>query len=187
MTGAALSRPANPPAVRCEFDLRLLPPSVDELAVVPEGFSIAVVAAVPARDRAATYRLESLWAMARGWIQEPWPFTSDLNLHLVDDYASTADGFTVLLTGAAGGVVGMHGAKRCGPGIGETLYLVVEPELRGRGLGRCLKAWQLTTARGLGWRVLKCDLPGDDAAHGVREMNLAMGGRLVTSSEESTG
>lgn len=162
----------------------MLPPSVDELTSLPGGFAVEITAAIPMRDRAATYHLESLWAMTRGWIQEPWPFTPDLNLHLVDDYASTADGFTVLLRDAAGVVVGMHGAARCGPGVGETRYLVVEPALRGQGLGRCLKAWQLTTTRDLGWRVLQCDLPGDEAAHGVREMNLAMGGRLVTSFEQ---
>lgn len=186
MSDAAPSPAFNPKAVLLSFDLENLSDRVESALAVPSGFAVEVVSAIPAGDRAATHRLEELWAMARGWISAVRPTPADLNHHLVDDFPSTADGFTVLLRNAAGVVVGMHGAERCGPGVGETRYLVVEPELRGRGLGRCLKAWQLTTARDVGWRVLQCDLPGDATAGGVRALNLAMGGRLVTSFADPT-
>ena len=146
---------------------------------LPTGFTVETVAAVPAADRPATYRLESLWAMERGWVDEPRPWTPDLDLHLVEDYASLEQGFTLLARDDSGRVVGMHGAHRHTDGSTSTHYLVVEPDLRGRGLGRALKGWQLRIAQQLGWPALVCDVPADAAAAGVRAMNAALGGRRV--------
>ncbi len=181
MTDAALSPATGSESVLFEFDLEQLPALVDQTTAVPPGFTFEVVAKIPAGDRAATYRLEQLWAMARGWLAEPRPFTPDLDRHLIEDYATTEEGFSVLARDGQGTVVGIHGAEARAPGVGATRYLVVEPTVRGQGLGRCLKAWQLKAASDVGWHLLQCDLPGDDAAIGVRSMNGAMGGRRVAA------
>lgn len=172
--------PAHPPAALFVFDLSTLNRN-DASLDVPTGFRLETVSSISAADRPATYRLEQLWAMERGWISQPHAWTDNLALHLVQDYPSTSEGFTLLARDGSGQVVGMHGAQLEAPGIGRTGYLVVEPAFRGNGLGRALKAWQLRTAQQVGWHTLHSDTPGDDAAVGVRAMNAALGGRLVAS------
>lgn len=177
----------NPAAVLFEFHLDELPDLPAEALAVPGEFSVGVVPAVPATDRAATYHLEQLWAMERGWIDQAKPAPEDLALHLVEDHLDLEQGFTILLRDAGGSVIGMHGAHQEAPGIGSTDYLVVLPEHRGKGLGRTLKAWQLQTAKDVGWRILQSDTPGDPQAEGVRRLNLAMGGRRVEAFTNSLG
>jgi ribosomal protein S18 acetylase RimI-like enzyme len=68
-----------------------------------------------------------------------------------------AAGGAVWLVERGGRVAGSMGLTIEGQGVGQIRWVVLEPSLRGHGLGRALLDEALTTARAAGMRMLRLD------------------------------
>ncbi len=79
-------------------------------------------------------------------------------------------GQIVVAEDEGGRAVGCGFLRQCAPGSGEMKRLYLDPEERGRGLGRKLVEARIEAARGFGWHSVYADtFRGNDAMLGLYE------------------
>ncbi|HVH23217.1 MAG TPA: GNAT family N-acetyltransferase [Pseudonocardia sp.] len=82
----------------------------------------------------------------------------------VDDPRAAYRAGALLLARSGGRAVGVVGVRGLGPGVAELKRMYVTPAARGLGAGRALLDAAVTTASGLGFRVLQLQTRPADMA-----------------------